>query len=128
MKKMVANGYDGVWERIKDLSRPTKYRKLRRSEIMYKYLYGEEWSRLSALLRSVKGECELCGRKDCVLHVHHIRPISVFVRNGIDGRCDEVVEVGGEKVRITRIWNKLENLMVVCPECHALFHAHMKKF
>lgn len=74
-----------------------KYR--RRKLGVKKYLYGEiqkhkAWIRSQAINRYGK-ECELCGY-DMVIDTHHILP----------------KHRGGS--------HEVENLMVVCPNCHAL--------
>ena len=74
-----------------------KYR--RRKLGIKKYLYGEiqkhkAWVRNQAI-KKYGGKCELCGYK-LSLDVHHITP------KGQGGN------------------HKVDNLMVVCPNCHAL--------
>ena len=74
-----------------------KYR--RRKLGIKKYLYGEikkhkAWVRLQAI-KKYGGECELCGYK-MAIDTHHIIP----------------KYKGGP--------HEIENLMIVCPNCHAL--------
>ena len=73
-----------------------------------RYLYGEFWTKRSALLKLVsKYRCSECGRvfdgfnKDCV-QVHHV-----------DGHRENC------------FWS---NLKVLCAECHVKAHKALRRF
>lgn len=64
------------------------------------YLQSEEWKTKSRAERETNPNCSLCNRKG-ILHVHH----RTYVRLG----CEEKLD-----------------LIVLCSDCHALFHEHYK--
>ncbi|RMD54046.1 MAG: DUF1998 domain-containing protein, partial [Candidatus Thermofonsia bacterium] len=68
--------------------------------------YGPNWQkqRQQALSRD-NHTCQMCGAKDGMLHVHHIRPFREF--GYIPGKNNNYQQA-----------NQLENLITLCPRCH----------
>ncbi len=65
-----------------------------------KYLQSEEWKNKSSYEKQQNPNCSICNRKG-VLHVHH----RTYVRCGKEEKHD---------------------LIVLCSDCHKLFHDHYK--
>lgn len=68
------------------------------------YLKTQRWKQIKAIKLSYNNKCQLCGSKDN-LQVHH----------------STYEHVGDEK-------NHLEDLIVLCKDCHAKFHDKMKNY
>ncbi|GAB4269794.1 MAG: ATP-dependent helicase MrfA [Candidatus Promineifilaceae bacterium] len=68
--------------------------------------YGPNWQkqRQQALSRD-NHTCQVCGAKEGLLHVHHIRPFREF--GYIPGKNNNYQQA-----------NQLENLITLCPRCH----------
>ncbi len=108
------------YEAMRDISSHSR-RKLYKSEIKYKLLYGDEWRQISITARiNNKYRCSKCGKKfDMIdLHVHHIKPISSYIRE--ERAWTEEHLCYGVKTR--RPWHTEENLVVLCKQCHGEEH------
>jgi 5-methylcytosine-specific restriction endonuclease McrA len=70
------------------------------------FLKTKYWDRVRKMKIKQSGcKCQVCGKKDTELHVHH---------NSYEHHGDEA--------------NHLEDLVVLCKNCHNLFHktSHLK--
>jgi hypothetical protein len=69
--------------------------------LIIKGLWYSEWKKLSNSIRKRdKYKCQICGKKNCILHVHHIDPYKSSKNNDP------------------------KNLITLCIECHAKQHTN----
>jgi len=85
---------------------------------VFDFQFEQAWfapvsKRSEVVTRLLAGECELCGRKDGPIHVHHIRKLSDIDR---PGRRPKAV---WEKIMSAR----MRKTLVVCEGCHATIHS-----
>lgn len=110
-----------------DLYDHNKNRKMPISMIRSRYWYGPEWIMISKNAREESnGICQRCklGWGISQLAVHHIVPISEWIRGSKKLEYVEEYESYGTKTR--RPWHIESNLEVLCKDCHADEHSHMK--
>ncbi len=108
------------YEAMRDISSHSR-RSLYKSEARYRLLYGPEWKEISRNARiAAKYKCARCNKKFSMidLHVHHKKPISMFIREGVS--WIEEHECYGVKTR--RPWHVEDNLIVLCEQCHLEEH------
>lgn len=113
---------------IKIELRKVKLRKMNRSEIIYTNLYGEEWGQIINNIRIEKEFiCQRCKLKfdNYNLHTHHIKPISQFIKEGKGIIENEYHLCYG--IKTNKPWHTEDNLILLCQNCHAEEHPHMRK-
>lgn len=70
------------------------------------------------ILRIANNKCEICGwypPSNSILHIHHIIPISDFLYKKYD-------VIDKKYKAIFDIKDEIDNLVVLCPNCHYLIH------
>lgn len=74
-----------------------------RREAYEEYMHSQAWrNKRKGAIRRAGGKCQLCGRKDLQLHVHH---------NSYENFTHE----------------KDSDLVVLCQECHNRYHADKRR-
>ena len=93
-----------------------------------KKAYGKGWREWADTIRhAYKGVCPICGSAG--KHVHHIEPAYVQFTHALNA-CATRAQV--ELLLTTDArdlhWNRAENLILLCVNCHRYIHDHMGEF
>lgn len=92
-------------------------RKYRREIVFPGVILNKQKEARTRIMKRDKDECICCGLK-IDLDLHHIVPLDRIQLNYFKSKSDK------DKIRVfAEIFNKEENLVILCRKCHSAFHS-----
>lgn len=91
----------------------------------YDEFYGPEWTMITTMGKKFYGyKCIKCKKKFKTkdLDMHHILPISWWLKEGFDPEDEEHYCFG---IKTKKPWHTEDNVFPYCMKCHSKEHPHL---
>lgn len=103
-----------------------KYKGYSDTESMFKYYKnrarGLQKTYIYEKLRNSNHKCEICGKSYRTLEVHHLYSFKNIINNFLEDTYSGNPDTFSEELQKIPIFTDLNNLIIVCPNCHAEIH------